>query len=1220
MANKNGIITRKDIIEDEALKWGPEYGNQVQIAIDKNKEWSKSILEIIKNQKLIKDAPSQKEYLSALQEANLEVKKSILLIKEREAADLSADKIKRSNIATMEAERRQREASEKAIQRDNNEKERSKKLTIEERIQNEINNKALKQEALERLGLVSAYTKLNKARAEAKDKLRELIASESASTAEIKKAQKEFERLDVKVKNADHTVGDFSKNVGNYPTSFKGAIGGLKNLAGAFGITAGVTAFVSGLKDAFNTIKKFDQGIADLSAITGASGKDLDYLKNKAIDLGKNTKGGAIAVVEAYKLIGSAKPELLSNVNALNKVTEATLTLAQASGMEMPQAATALTDAMNQFGAGADEAGKYIDALANGAKYGASEIPQTTEALLKFGAVARSSNISIEESTALIQLLAENGIKGAEAGTALRNVLLKISAPDALPKEAQLAMKDLGISFEMLKDKSIPIEEKFNALKPLLKDNKDLIKVFGSENIVAAQNLIEHTDRLKELIPKMGEYGTAQEQATIRMDTLSGKSEKLASTYDSFILSIGSGSGTVSKFFKLFIDGSISALEGLIRLNTSWEDLKKKAAEAGKEKGVTEFDKRFKFAKENKPKANFITDEVGDNKEIAKRIKKDAEEQYKIYEKEYNETVKKLAVLKKQSESAFSDPYAIDQAADAVLREQERLTKELGTQASIIREAGAFIKGKKEPAPTFDKPIIKEEDKKEDKKEDKDKDKIDKEKSLSDSLYELKKQRLEQFIKLNEEIVANELESDEARILALTNSQIKQHDLLVLERYHLLEKDKLNANDRIRINEDYSYKIIELNEKTKEKIDKINEFDSAKYQKKLELEVKGEQTKENNLIAKENEKFKKILDNKKLSEKQIEEETKKHEERLFQIKKDAAIAVANLQANNLEAELLAFKAQSDGSAKSTALITDLELKLSEARKKLTELGLSTFEKGEEEKSKSAREQAENILNISSEMTDALAGLSRAFSEAKIAKIDEEINKTNEYYDKQIELAGNDNVQKELLEKEREKKNAELEKKKKDAKNKQAKIDKAVAIAQVTINTALAVIKGFSESTYVGAVLAGVLGAISLATIIATPIPKYKHGRKGGREELAYVGDGGVSEVIERVTGKVEITPATDTLVKLNAGDKVHSSVDEYLRLQKASLLTSIDIQGRKVSDFQANQFFEKRNKELVEEMRLTRKAIEKNKSSVVVNTPKLDINHELWKMKNTNWN
>jgi len=92
------------------------------------------------------------------------------------------------------------------------------------------------------------------------------------------------------------------------------------------------------------------------------------------------------------------------------------------------------------------------------------------------------------------------------------------------------------------------------------------------------------------------------------------------------------------------------------------------------------------------------------------------------------------------------------------------------------------------------------------------------------------------------------------------------------------------------------------------------------------------------------------------------------------------------------------------------------------------------------------------------------------------------------------------------------------------------------------------------------------------------------------------------------------------LVKLNAGDKVHSSVDEYLRLQKASLLTSIDIQGRKVSDFQANQFFEKRNKELVEEMRLTRKAIEKNKSSVVVNTPKLDINHELWKMKNTNWN
>jgi len=61
------------------------------------------------------------------------------------------------------------------------------------------------------------------------------------------------------------------------------------------------------------------------------------------------------------------------------------------------------------------------------------------------------------------------------------------------------------------------------------------------------------------------------------------------------------------------------------------------------------------------------------------------------------------------------------------------------------------------------------------------------------------------------------------------------------------------------------------------------------------------------------------------------------------------------------------------------------------------------------------------------------------------------------------------------------------------------------------------------------------------------------------------------------------------------------------------------MQGRKANEFQATTFFENSNKELVEEMRLTRKAIEKNKSNVIVNVPKIDFAHELWKMKNKNW-
>ncbi|MEC4050600.1 phage tail tape measure protein [Flavobacterium sp. SUN046] len=505
-----------------------------------------------------------------------------------------------------------------------------------ERIQLTETNKQIKQEAMERLGLVSAYTKLNNERNEAKKVLRDLILTEGENSKATKQALRDFEALDAKVKSADRAVGDFTKNVGNYP--FQNLTSGLKNLVGAFGLAGGISLFAGALKGAYQTVKEFEQGIADLSAITGASGKDLDFLKNSAIELGKTTQGGAIAVVEAYKLIASAKPELLENVQALNQVTEATITLSKAAGMELPEAASALTDAMNQFGADASQAGVFVDALANGAKYGSAEIPQVTEALLKFGAVARSTNVNIKESTALVELLAENGLKGTEAGTALRNVMLKLSAPDALPREAQKAIKDLGISFDFLKDKSIPFQEKLEALKPLLKDNANIVKTFGVENATAAINIISHTDRLKELTSKMGEVGTAEEQAAIRMNTLSGKTEQLSSTYDSFILSIGKGNGIISNFFKFFIDEAKTALDLLIKINETWDEKTNKAKQKGTSEGQKIFQERFNALKD-----------TGDEKSVAQSIRDSRNSELELRQKDLRELYQKTVRLVNKS-------------------------------------------------------------------------------------------------------------------------------------------------------------------------------------------------------------------------------------------------------------------------------------------------------------------------------------------------------------------------------------------------------------------------------------------------------------------------------------------------------------------------------------------------------------------------------------------
>ncbi|MFA5296624.1 MAG: phage tail tape measure protein [Lutibacter sp.] len=448
----------------------------------------------------------------------------------------------------------------------------------------------------------------------------------------------------------------------------------------AFSIGALVTGAMAALRGATKTINDFEQGIADLKAITGATGDDLEYLKKQTIDLGVKTKGGAIAVVEAYKLIASAKPELLEDVKALNAVTEATLILAQASGMELPKAATALTDAMNQYGVDAKEAIPFVDALAAGAKYGAAEIENETESLLKFGAVARTSNVNIKESVGLIQLMAENGEKGAEAGTKLRNILLKISAPDALPKEAQAIFKELGIDMEFLKDKSIPVQQKLEALKPLLQDNANIVKVFGIENATAALNVLGHTDRLAELTSKMGEVGVASEQAAIKMDTVQGKSDLLASKYDSLILSVSTGGGAVSNFFKFWIDGASSALTGLTRLNSSWDELYARAQSDGETKGVKSFAERF----------NNLAG-TGNDADVAKSVKEAARNTLYTLKQSYKENEEAMAA---------HNPWALNFSGVSpkdMKENKEKLTKEIAAYNTIISEANNKINSFENP-------------------------------------------------------------------------------------------------------------------------------------------------------------------------------------------------------------------------------------------------------------------------------------------------------------------------------------------------------------------------------------------------------------------------------------------------------------------------------------------------------------------------------------------
>jgi TP901 family phage tail tape measure protein len=530
-------IKKSDIVQGDPFGEIAADITETLAALDKYDKSIKSIANTMQNN-LSKAAKKTVQDIEAINKAEIESEK--LVQAKIRTSKLQLDLQAKQNQLNAQTEK-QAEQQARALEREAAQKEKANK-------QSERAAKLAKDEA-------SAYKQLERNTRELKNQSKELGAqmlkleqSGKRNTAEYRKLESQYKSVtkaaqagDVQLKKLDKTVGDNFRNVGNYQS----AIGGLKNVLGNLGIAFGASTVIQG---AVTTIREFDQAIADLVSITGAGGKDLEFFKEQAIGLGKEVQGGASAVIEAYKLIGSAKPELLQNAEALNEVTKSAITLSQASGMELPAAATALTDAMNQFGAPAEQAGKFINVLANGALFGAAEIPQVTEALLRFGAVAKTANVSVEESTALIEALAEKGLKGADAGTALRNVMLKLSAPDALPRDAKRRLDELGISFATLEDTSQPFSTRLEALKPLLNDNAALVKVFGTENAVAATNLIRNSGRVAELTKQMETQGTATKQAEDRTKTLSQSFIELQGSFEGYLLQLNEASGAGATF------------------------------------------------------------------------------------------------------------------------------------------------------------------------------------------------------------------------------------------------------------------------------------------------------------------------------------------------------------------------------------------------------------------------------------------------------------------------------------------------------------------------------------------------------------------------------------------------------------------------------------------------------------------------------------------------
>ena len=292
-------------------------------------------------------------------------------------------------------------------------------------------------------------------------------------------------------------------------------------------LTKGVAAVSAGLTAASGYAVKvgsdFESGMSEVAAISGASGKALQALADKAKEMGSTTKFSATESAEALKYMAMAGWDTDKMLSGLPGV----MNLAAASGENLGTVSDIVTDSMTAFGMAADEAGHFADVLAQASSKSNTNVALMGETFKYVAPVAGALGYSAEDAAVAIGLMANSGIKGSQAGTALRQTLARLAKPT---DEVEAAMEDLGIS---LTDSEGNMKSLGEVMLDMRKGFKNLTKdqqaqyaasIAGQEGMSGLLAIVNASDEdfntLTEAIQNSD--GAAQSMADTMQDNLKG--------------------------------------------------------------------------------------------------------------------------------------------------------------------------------------------------------------------------------------------------------------------------------------------------------------------------------------------------------------------------------------------------------------------------------------------------------------------------------------------------------------------------------------------------------------------------------------------------------------------------------------------------------------------------------------------------------------------------
>lgn len=283
------------------------------------------------------------------------------------------------------------------------------------------------------------------------------------------------------------------------------------------GLLATGAATITGVSMALNTLRNNrdskESSQAELKALTGLDDSSIQWLTEQAEKLsttmdesGLRIRQSSDEILQAYMLIGSKKPELLKDKEALNAVTIEAMRLAAAAKIDLKDAVTATTVSLNMYGESADQAARYVNVLAAGSKEGAADVSAQAASIKNAGVAASGAGVSIEQLQGTIQMLAEKGLEAEPAGTALRKFFLVLQTG---PDETNPKVVGLQTALENLNKKSLTAAQ--------------IQTMFGEEAYSAATILIDNADKVRQYTEAVTDTNIAMEQAAINSDTNEAK-------------------------------------------------------------------------------------------------------------------------------------------------------------------------------------------------------------------------------------------------------------------------------------------------------------------------------------------------------------------------------------------------------------------------------------------------------------------------------------------------------------------------------------------------------------------------------------------------------------------------------------------------------------------------------------------------------------------------